>query len=391
MNINMLRYLAGQLCKKYGIEPDLVDIDALLDSTLTWAENKRIILKALQEQHNISTILDEDIEALEEDFNNQQEDYINNMFSDDERLSRWLNVVEYPSVGIIFGKRGFGKSALGWFLLDYLSRKYNTDAYILGLPAQKYHLVPAHIGKLTMNNISNLPENCVIFVDEGALHFYAREWHKDTHKIIDKMLSISRHKKQILIMATHYPRKLDINIITDSDFLLFKKPSRMHIMYGHRGELRSLFLKVERRFEGLPNDAQKRYVYAISDNFEGMLENPLPSFWSEELSNSFSSINILEDTAEVSRPMHTHPHISDIKIFNDKIIILLRHPADTVYLEKLRNHFHLWRASATFIPDDEPSIITLTPIKDAERKFSFVLQISYITQRQLYDNTLTEI
>ena len=47
-------------------------------------------------------------------------------------LGRWLNIIKHPSVILIVGHRGSGKSALGYKLLEYL--RWKGQICVVGLP-----------------------------------------------------------------------------------------------------------------------------------------------------------------------------------------------------------------------------------------------------------------
>ncbi len=196
-------------------------------------------------------------------------------------------LISYPSVIIITGKRGSGKTACGYYILENAMKKYNLEGVVMGIPEEKKDMLPNEIVWEDIN--INLKDERVYFIDEAAVWFYARRWRSDLNELFDTILTVARQKKLLLILATHYTRKLDINIITDTDMLIFKKPG---LLYKHfeRRELRKIYEKVEKAFSEVNNDYRK-YCYVLSEDYEGLARNDLPTFWREELSYSFYGID----------------------------------------------------------------------------------------------------
>ena len=56
----------------------------------------------------------------------------------------WLKLIHHPSVIVILGGRGKGKSALGYRLLEYL--RWTASPYVVGLPENARKLLPDWVG-----------------------------------------------------------------------------------------------------------------------------------------------------------------------------------------------------------------------------------------------------
>lgn len=80
-----------------------------------------------------------------------------------ERNAAWFTKILHPSVVIILGKRGSGKSALGYLLLELL--RFVADIYVLGIPEQARSLLPEWIG--IVPSLDDLPNKCIALVDEA--------------------------------------------------------------------------------------------------------------------------------------------------------------------------------------------------------------------------------
>ena len=204
----------------------------------------------------------------------------------DDKYRILKEVVQNNEVIGIFGKRGSGKSAAGYAILEYYNTKEN--AHVVGLGKEHWHLLPDTIVPLPLDfqTLNDLPWHSTIFIDEAAQYFYARDSHKTLNKFISKLETDARKKDQLLVFATHTLRKLDIGVILDMDALMFKQPSMLHARF-ERKEILEMVKSAKREFDRLPKSENRtKYAYLISDDYEGMIEVPLPSFWCDELSNA---------------------------------------------------------------------------------------------------------
>jgi len=144
-----------------------------------------------------------------------------------------------------------------------------------------------------------LPEDSAIFVDEAAMGFYSRDSMRKVNKLMNTLLSVSRQRNQTILFCSHTLRKLDVGIVMDADAILLKEPSKLHANF-ERKEIRDLTEEAWRKFDGVDDSVgRKRRVVVFSHDFWGeVLENPLPSFWSEELSRAFATIPLEEEEVE---------------------------------------------------------------------------------------------
>lgn len=202
-------------------------------------------------------------------------------------LERKKNIIQHPSIILIIGRRRYGKSALGFNILEKFHNERKLPTYVVNLPKEKHHLLPDWI--IPESDVEKLPDNCIALIDESALSYYAHHWMKKETVVMDRMISISGQKNQTFIFITHTMRKFAITLLLDIDILLCKKPSLLHSKL-ERSEVRKLVDKVAKEFNKLPPDEVKKNTYVISDDFEGFIRNKLPSFWSEELSKSYAGI-----------------------------------------------------------------------------------------------------
>ena len=215
-------------------------------------------------------------------------------------------IITHPSVILIIGRRRFGKSALGYYILEKIhTDQPNLKIYVVSLPKEKHHLLPTWIQPV--DDVEELPDNCVSLVDEGAMKYHAHKWHKKETEVMDKMISISGQRHQTFIFITHTLRKFAVTLLLDINILLVKKPSLLQ-MKLERSEFRKLIEEIDREFNKIPKEDVKKSVYVVSDDYKGFIRNPLPHFWSEDLSEAYAGININGKKEEEQPEEKFYPH-----------------------------------------------------------------------------------
>ncbi|MBI2449380.1 AAA family ATPase [Candidatus Pacearchaeota archaeon] len=179
---------------------------------------------------------------------------------------------------LIIGKRGSGKTALGFKILESLGGK--RRAYYLGKAKLPWWIKQVEL-------IDNVKNNSIVLIDEAAIAYSARESMSKSNKFLSKIMAIARHKNLTLIIITQNSAMLDLNVIRLADTLLFKELSLLQSRF-ERKSLTDLFKKVDTAFDKIKEKDKKKYFYVIDDEFEGMLTFSLPKFWSEKISKSYA-------------------------------------------------------------------------------------------------------
>ena len=181
---------------------------------------------------------------------------------------------------LIIGKRGSGKTSLGFKLLEFFH--YNgkgRPCYAVGYSKSQ---LPKWIRKVEA--IEHAPDNSVVLLDEGAIGYFSRDSMKQANKVLSKMMTVARHKNLTLVIITQNSAMIDVNILRLADTLLFKEPSLLQSRF-ERKALKDMFDKVAPLFEGMQDAVRNFYVW--DDDFEGLLSYGLPLFWSDDISRSF--------------------------------------------------------------------------------------------------------
>lgn len=224
------------------------------------------------------------------------DDFLKNFKNEDKgETSKWDEVVQPKSSYLLTGDVGMGKSALAYFILERYSEKYNLVPAVVGLPASKRTLLPDNFQFL--DNISEVSsvENAVVFVDEADIQL-PLDSNKNKETVVN-CLSLPRQRKQIFIFAYHFPRLVKGTYLPFFSAFLFKRPPYLIEFASKKGsdELLQMMTKAGERFDELANDVRKyTYVVAPRIRWQGMLESPLPSFWSQSLSEIWSGVGVVE-------------------------------------------------------------------------------------------------
>ena len=198
---------------------------------------------------------------------------------------RWREVIAHPSVVLILGKRGSGKSALGYRLLELC--RYALTPYVLGLPKQGQRLLPDWIGVAT--SLEDVPPKSIVLIDEAYLRYHSRESLAARSREMTRILNLCRQTEQTLIFVSQEARQVDRNIASSASVVVFKDLGILQIEFD-RPELARIATQAKQAFEAVKGDRRSwSYVYSPNADFMGLLENPLPTFWSNRLSRAFAS------------------------------------------------------------------------------------------------------
>ena len=132
----------------------------------------------------------------------------------------WLKRIIHPSLVLILGKRGSGKSALAYYLVEI--HRYGLRPYVVGIPQSKQHLLPEWVG--VASSLEEVPFEAIVIVDEAYLLYHARGSTTQESKEMTKLINLSRQKEQTIIFVTQESRSIDKNIASSADVIIFKEP-----------------------------------------------------------------------------------------------------------------------------------------------------------------------
>lgn len=182
-------------------------------------------------------------------------------------------------IGIIIGARGTGKTAFGIKFLENIYAKTNKKCFAIGFKEQE---LPSWIN--VVSEISQLENDSFVLIDEGGILFSSRSSMSSANKMLSSLMLIARHKNISILFISQNSSNLEVNILRQADYLVIK-PSSLLQKEFERKIIQKIYKDIEKEFKKNKQEIGLTYIY--SDDFRGLISNPLPSFWREEISKSF--------------------------------------------------------------------------------------------------------
>ncbi len=183
-------------------------------------------------------------------------------------------------IGIILGARGTGKSAIGLKILENIHAQTDRPVAALGFNAKD---MPSWL--TCIEEIDQIENGSFVLVDEGGILFSSRSSMSEPNKLLSEILLVARHKDLSVLFITQNSSNLEINTIRQADYMILK-PSSLLQRDFERKKIRDIYDGAKEEFKKYKDDKGLAYIYA--NNFHGFISNPLPSFWSDQVSKAFS-------------------------------------------------------------------------------------------------------
>lgn len=180
----------------------------------------------------------------------------------------------------VAGRRGSGKSVLGFRLMENIHAKNSRPCFVLGV---KQSVLPSWIE--TIDEISKVSNGGVVLVDEGAISFGSRESMSKKNRSLGELLAIARHKDLTLIFITQNTGMIDKNVLNLCDVILLKEGSLLQEKM-ERSVMKDLYVTANDALQEIPASERKPYCYIFDAEFEGLVSASLPSFWSVKVSKN---------------------------------------------------------------------------------------------------------
>ncbi len=210
------------------------------------------------------------------------------METSQKNKTQLIDILGSPSISLITGGRGSGKTAFGMEALRE-ARERGLKPHLIGLPESKWGLLPDYI--TPVRSLDSVPDKSAVFLDEAYLYAFARDHPRLLNKYLYKILGVSRHKDWVLAFATHTTRKLDVGVIIEADNIVIREPTWLHVRY-ERVQIRKLIMESYEFFRRKREPERVKHAIIVTKRGAVAVEPSLPDFWSEELSKGFSGVSV---------------------------------------------------------------------------------------------------
>lgn len=204
-----------------------------------------------------------------------------------EDFTTWLNsLVARPCRIVILGSQGYGKSALGHALLEYLHYKTGRSAILYAPLVLNKKLLPKWL--MIVDDWDSIPENALVLVDEAALMLNSRNPGCRANRDFTELSAVSRHKNLSLIFVSQSSRSLDINAMSMGDLeIIFKKPP-MFAGINERKEMKDMSKMAKKALDKIDAKVLREYSVVFPSSYEPMLmKSGLSSYWNENVSTMY--------------------------------------------------------------------------------------------------------
>lgn len=203
----------------------------------------------------------------------------------------WPDLIRLSTVNLIVGHKGKGKSGLAYFLAETIAPLHGLNTIVVNFPTQKASLLPeGYVIKELEEAL--LTENAFILVDEGTTELPAGA---ALEEFVKACSSLSRQRNQIITFIFHASRDVGSRIMRGLDVIMIKEPSKRQIEQGAKDKwFKGLLLEAKKVFVAQRATGGDTLTWCFVDSeepeFRGPMQNPLPSFWSKELSNAWGQL-----------------------------------------------------------------------------------------------------
>jgi len=224
-----------------------------------------------------------------------EENYAETILSTPKKVSLF-SALPFPGVVLIMGDRRMGKTALAHEAADLFHKRRNIPAVIHmpNVPEPIRRKIQKHLpGWMSIvTRRSEWPKNCIVIYDEAAQSAHARRSQSGAAVELDDLIGISGQRNQLIFFISHHSRKLDLNVITEVNRIIWKKPTYAHQLF-EREEVHDFSLKAYDFFRDIRGKVARQKTSLILDFDEfgfSQCTNALPPWWCDELSRLFQDV-----------------------------------------------------------------------------------------------------
>jgi hypothetical protein len=155
-------------------------------------------------------------------------------------ISKRLGLIRHPSVVLIIGARGSGKTAFGYNILE--DNRWKGKTYVVGLSQKAQKFLPDWIG--CVPSLEGVPSGSIALIDESYITYHARSSSSQRAREISNLINLSRQKELTLIFVSQESRQIDKNIVSSADVIIIKNPGILQLEF-ERPQLKKILSEYE--------------------------------------------------------------------------------------------------------------------------------------------------
>lgn len=242
-------------------------------------------------------------EKLKKWRHDHQEDYARNIIQTPKEAQLY-SLLPFPGLVLVMGDRRMGKTGLAHEGANLMHKRRGLTA-VIHMPN-----VPENIRRSIQRHLPNWmkvvvrrsewPKNCIVIYDEAAQSAHARRSQSGDAVELDDLIGVSGQRNQLIFFISHHSRKLDVNVITEVNRIIWKKPTYAHQLF-ERDEVSDFSMKAYDFFDEVRGvkqwtdatraKAKKLNLVLDFDQFAFyQCKNNLPPWWNEDLSRLFQDV-----------------------------------------------------------------------------------------------------
>lgn len=214
------------------------------------------------------------------------------------KQKRFIQLMSRPILNVIFtGFKGSGKTGLSYWIAEELNKEpYNKRTCILYPINFDPSILPYYFYPAESEEEIEIGDYAIF--DEAQLRINSRRSNTKMNVNFTSWLTVQRHKGISMLMIQQDISMADKNEFRLADGFIFKPSGITQLREKmSRGNALMKFLEFLRPL------SNKETLYISSDlQLILLFENPLPSFWSDELSTPSKKINLAEMRDQKKKP-----------------------------------------------------------------------------------------
>lgn len=204
------------------------------------------------------------------------------------KKEKFIKIMSKPTLNVIFtGFKGSGKTGLAYWIAEELNKEpYNKKTCILYPINFTPSIMPWYFYPADNEEKISIGDYCIF--DEAQIRINSRRSTTKLNVNFSQFLTIQRHKGISMLMIQQDIEMSDLNEFRLADGFIFKPSGITQLREKmNKGNVMMKFLNFLRPL------SNKETLYMSSDLQTIILfENPLPSFWSDELSTPTKNISL---------------------------------------------------------------------------------------------------